>query len=78
MADYKEYDLLPCPWCENPVHVEGDYLRGYYVTCGHVACSCPARILHYTAEDAIKHWNDGSDIETISGIRTLPKRRNKE
>lgn len=67
--EYKEYDLLPCPWCENPVHMEGNDLEGYYITCGHVTCDCPTRVIYYNKNEAIENWNNGIDFERINSIR---------
>ena len=68
MDEYKEYDLLPCPWCEKPVHVEVTSAGGYYITCGNEDCNCPARMVYYDKDKAIKRWNDGSDFAKIRSI----------
>lgn len=66
MDEYKEYDLLPCPWCENPVHVENlSPDGGYYITCGQHICNCPSTIIYDTEEKAREEWNNGTTFLKI-------------
>lgn len=67
MDEYKEYDLLPCPWCENPVHVELDTRVGYLVTCGNFYCGCPTKIYWPSEKEARYRWNCGDTFKMIAG-----------
>jgi len=76
--EYKEYDLLPCPWCENPVHVESIGVHvvgqevtvpfGFYITCGHYGCDCPAVDIRETRQEAIDEWNNGNTFKKIKEV----------
>ena len=70
MEDYKEYDLLPCPWCNNPVHVVNlsPYDHGYYITCGRYTCCCPSTIVYDTEQEAREEWNNGNTFEKIRDL----------
>lgn len=73
--EYKEYDLLPCPWCHEPVHVESlgvnivgqneTYSVGYYITCGNYKCNCPETVIYDTEEEARGNWNSGRTFDRI-------------
>lgn len=66
MDEYKEYDLLPCPWCNNPVHVAGGSGYGYYITCGRYACNCRFAIIYDTEQEAREEWNNGTTFKKIN------------
>ena len=67
MGDYK--DLLPCPWCNSPVHVELDDSLGYLVTCGNYYCDCPTKIYWPGEIEARYRWNCGDTFYMIDGRR---------
>ena len=57
--------LKNCPWCGEPVHLVGNDMDWFYVSCDNEECPRAVIVAYKTVKKAIRGWNEN---EALRGI----------